>query len=156
MNQCAEIVPEVRRQQAFDGRPNQIYNRVQISRLILYRSLQLPQRRFDGAALRVAQYHHQACAELLGGKLDTADEGRGNDFAGDPNDEQISQSLIENDFNRHPGIGTSKDGRKWFLTRGQLEATRPTRNCVTVADVRHETAVPGLQKRESFPSQDHR
>ena len=63
--QGVKIVPEFRRQQAFDGWPYQIHDGMQIARLILDRPLQLLQRRFDGAALSVAQYDHQARTELL-------------------------------------------------------------------------------------------
>src|SRR5258708_7332661 len=88
MSQGAQIVPEFGCQQAFDGRPYQIHDGVQTARLILDRPLQLQQRRFNGTALRVAQYDHQARAELLGGKFDAADQGRRNDVSGDANDEQ--------------------------------------------------------------------
>src|SRR6202044_1227099 len=91
--QSGKIVSEVCRQEAFDRRSNQINDGVQIARLIFDRPLQLLQRRLNGAALRVAQYHDQACAKLLGGELDAADEGRGDDVAGDTDDEQVSQSL---------------------------------------------------------------
>jgi len=69
VTQGMEIVSEFGRQQTFDGRPYQIYDGVQIARLILDRPLQLLQRRFNGAALGVAQHDYQARAELLGGDL---------------------------------------------------------------------------------------
>src|ERR1700686_1201711 len=154
--QCGKIMSEFCRQQAFNGRPDQVHNGVQVTRLILDRPLQLLQRRVDGAALRVAQYHHQASAELFGGELDAADLGRSNDVTGDANDEEIAQALVEDDFDGHPGIGTAEDGGEWLLACGQFETARPTGNRLAIADVRHESMVSLLQKRERVPSQDHR
>ena len=88
---------------------------MQIARLILDWPLQLLQGRFNGAALRVAQHHHQAGAELFGGELDAADLGWGDDVAGDADDEQIAEALIEDDFDRYPGVGTAENGGEWFL-----------------------------------------
>jgi hypothetical protein len=85
--QCGKIVLEVRGQQAFNRRPYQIHDGVKIMRLILDRPLQLLQRGCNGAALRVSQYHHQSGAELFGGKLHAADEGRRDNVAGHSNDE---------------------------------------------------------------------
>src|SRR3981081_3390620 len=107
---------------------------MQIAKLILDRSLQLLQSRFNGAALSVSQHDHQASTELLGGELDTADQGRSDDVAGDTNDEQITQALIEDDFDGHPRIGTAEYGRERLLTRSQFETPGPARNGVAIAD----------------------
>src|ERR1700683_5464181 len=106
---------------------------MQIAGLILDRPLQLLQRGLDGAAPGMAQHHHQASAELLRRELDAADERRGHDVAGDANDEQGSQTLIEDDLDRYPGIGAPQDGRERRLTRGQLETARTAANGVAIA-----------------------
>src|ERR1700722_11329165 len=157
MNQGWQVMLEIRFQQVFDGGPYQIHDGVQIARLILDRPPQLLQRRFNGAALGMSQYHHQACPELLGGEFHAPNEGRGNDVAGDANDEQVSQSLIKDDFNGYARIGTTENGGEWLLTRGQLETAPATRYGIAVAHGRrHEAAVALLQQRERFPSQNHR
>src|ERR1700722_18793263 len=104
----------------------------------------------------MAQDHHQACAELLGSELDAADEGWGDDVAGDANDEQIAQPLIKDNFDGYTGVGTAKNGGEWLLAHGQLGTPPPALNRVAIGDVRHETAVPFLQERKRFASQDHR
>ena len=91
-------------QQAFDGRPYPVYDRMQIARLILNRPLQLLQGRFNGAALRMAKHHHQASTEFFGGELHAADQGRSNDVTGDTNDEQVAQALIEDDLHGYTRI----------------------------------------------------
>src|ERR1700679_3659667 len=102
LTQGAKIVSEFRRQQAFDGRSDQIDDGVQIARLILDRTPQLLQCRFDGAALSVAQHHHQARPELLCSKFHAADQGGSNYVAGHANDEKIAETLIEDDLDRYP------------------------------------------------------
>ena len=61
------------------------------------RSLQLLERRQDGAALRVPEDDDQPRAESLGGELDAADLRRRDDVAGDADDEQVAQALVEHE-----------------------------------------------------------
>src|ERR1700688_1320915 len=129
---------------------------MQIVGLIFDRPLQLLQRRFNRAALSVAQHDHQARTELLGGKFDATDQGRRHDVSGAADDEQIPQPLIEDDFYGYPRIGTAENGGEWLLARRQFETARPTADGSAIADVRHEAPVSLLQERERFSSQDHR
>src|SRR5450631_1921770 len=102
-SQGMEIVSKVCCQQTFDRRSNQINNRMQIARLILDRPQQLLHRCLDRATLRVSQYNHQACSEVLRSELDASDEGGRDDIAGHAYHEQVSQTLIEHDFDGDPG-----------------------------------------------------
>ena len=105
-------------QQAFDRRSDEIHDGMQIARLVLHRTTQLFQRRFDGPAAGVSEYHHQPRAELFSRKFDAADQGRSDDVARDPDDEQISQTLIEHDLDGNARIGAAENGGKRLLTSG--------------------------------------
>ena len=104
-----QIVPQIRRQQALDRRPNQVDDRAQVPRLVLLRPLQLFQRRLDGAAVRMPEDDDQTRAELFGGKFDAADLRRRDDVAGDADHEQVPEPLIEDDLHRDSRIGTPED-----------------------------------------------
>jgi hypothetical protein len=109
--------------------------------LILDRPAQLLQCRCDGAALSVAQHHHQVRPELLCSKFHAADQRGGNYVAGHANDEKVAEALIEDDLDRYPRIGTAENGRERRLTGGQLEPARPARDWVAIADIRYEAAI---------------
>jgi hypothetical protein len=47
--------------------------------------------------------------------------------------------LIEDDFHRHSGIGTSKDDGKGLLTGCQFNAPRPARQSIVTSDIGHES-----------------
>ena len=51
--------------------------------------------------MRVPHHDDESCAESRGGELDTADLRRRDHVAGDADDEQIAEPLIEHDFRRH-------------------------------------------------------
>ena len=150
------IVIIVHRQQILDRRPHHIHDRAQIARLILLRPPQLLQCRLDGAASRMTQDDHQSRAELFRGEFDAADLRRRDDIAGDPDDEQISEALIEDDFHGHSRIGAAEDRGEGLLPRGQFDASGAARQCAATADVCDKTTVSSSQQSERVSSRYHR
>ena len=64
----------------------------------------------------MAKHHHQRCTEPFCSKLDTANLGGRYNIACYPYDEQITQTLIKDDFCWHPGIRAAKDDGKGCLS----------------------------------------
>ena len=79
------------------------------------RAAQLLQRRGHGAALRVPEHDDEPRVELLGGELDAADQRRRDDVAGDADDEEIAEALIEHELGGHTRIGAAEDDRERLL-----------------------------------------
>src|SRR3981189_2720119 len=94
----------------------------------------------------MSQHHNQSGAELFRRELYAADLRRCDDVARHANDEQVSQTLIEDDFHRHSRIRTSENGRERLLTSGELDATRSARERVMTPDIRHEPTIPIAQQ----------
>jgi hypothetical protein len=78
----------------------------------------------------VAEDYYQPRVVTGGGEFDTADLGGSNDVAGYPNDEQVSQALIEDQLRRNPRIGASEDDREGPLSRCQGNASGLTQERV--------------------------
>ena len=71
----------------------------------------------------MTQDHDQTRAELVGGKFDAADLRRRDDVARHANDEQITEALVEDQFDRDPGIRAGEHDRKRRLPADELGAT---------------------------------
>jgi hypothetical protein len=88
----------------------------------------------------MAQDHHQPRAETLGGELYAANLRRGDDVAGDADDEQVSQALIEHDFRGHARIGASEDDSERILAQTssarRLRLERPSTLATPAANLR--------------------
>src|SRR5215469_16028202 len=86
------------------------------------------------------EYHYQARTECGGSELDTADLRGRDDVAGDANDEQVPESLIEHDLRGHARIGAAEHDRPGSLHRrcGQLAPPGP---CARV----HARDTPSLE-----------
>ena len=117
---------------------------------------QLLERGQDRAALRVAEDDDQRRAVALGGELDAADLRWRDDVAGDANDEQVAQSLVEHDLRRYAGIGTSEDDGERLLAVRQLRTPARADGVVGGAQPRGEAAVAVLQALERFRRRNHR
>jgi hypothetical protein len=105
----------------------------------------------------MSQDHDQPRTELFSRELDAADQRRGYDITGHAYDEQISETLIENYFDGHTRVGTTKNGGERLLARCQLEAAHVTGiGGIAAAAVRYEAPVSLLQERERFVCHDHR
>jgi hypothetical protein len=118
---AAGVVSELRLQQLFDGRPNAIDDRVQISRRLFGESLQRLERRMNSAALRVSEHHDEPRAEPLGREFHAADLRRRDYIPRDADHEQVPEALVENDLRGYAGIGTAENDRKgsWPAARSR-------------------------------------
>jgi hypothetical protein len=94
----------------------------------------------------MTQHDDQTCPKLFGREFNAADLGRSDDVAGDPNDEQIAQALVEDDLDGYTRIGTSENGRERLLARGRFDAAKPARKSIAAAGIRGEAAVTFLQE----------
>jgi hypothetical protein len=142
------IVSELCRQQNFHGGPDAVDDRTQIARLVLPRPHQLFQRGRHRPAPGVAQHHDERRPEALGGKLHAANLRGRDDIAGDADDKQVAEALVEDDLRRYPRVGTPEDDGERFLVDRQLMASRLAREPVAVLNARHEATVPLLQAFE--------
>jgi hypothetical protein len=96
----------------------------------------------------MAENYHQPGAELRGSEFDAADLRWGDDVSRDADDEQISQTLIEHDFCRHPGIGASQNDRERLLALRQFGASCLVEIRLRAAHVRGKPAVTFLESLE--------
>src|SRR5271170_7146862 len=97
----------------------------------------------------MAEHHHKPRAEPVRGKLDAADLRGRNDVARDANHEQIAETLVKHDLDRHSRVGAAEDGGEGSLAGGQLDAARMQR--LRVSKIGYETAVPFSQQCERLP-----
>src|SRR5262249_52782331 len=77
----------------------------------------------DGTATLMAEHDNQAGAQTLDTVLDASQTFIVEHVACYSNDEQISESLIKDDFGWHPRIGATEDDRKRVLTLWQFCAS---------------------------------
>ena len=108
------------------------------------------------SALRVAQHDDQPRPVALRRELDAADLRGRDDVAGDADDEEIAEPLVEDDFGRHARVGTAQDDRERLLARGHLDAAGFARQRVVAADVGHETTVAVSKALQGFLCWNHR
>ncbi len=83
-----------------------------------------------------------------GGELDAADLGRGDDVAGDADDEQIAQPLVEDDLRRYARIGAAEQNRERLLAGGELVPPGRTGRRAVFARVGDEAPVAFSQPFE--------
>ena len=114
---------------------------MQVARLVDGRPLQLVDGGENRAALRVAEHDDEPGAVALCRKLDAADLRRRDDVAGDADDEQIAEPLVEHDFRRHARIGAAEDDGERLLAGGDLDAARFTCQRIVAADIGNEATV---------------
>jgi len=110
--------------------------------------VQLPTLQFfecgrDGAALRVAHHDHEPGSELRRGELDGPDDGRGDDVTRDAHDEQIPETLVEQDFDGRSGVRAPEDDREGALRRRRH--VRAPRACGRRACLLAEATIPFLK-----------
>jgi hypothetical protein len=71
--------------------------------------------------------HDESRVKTCSSELDAADLGGRDDVACDSNDEEVAQSLIEDDLRWDPRVRTSEDDRERTLGLGDLCALRRAR-----------------------------
>ena len=112
--------------------------------------LQLLDGRRDRAATRVAEHDDEPRVELLGRELDAADLRRRDDVAGNADDEQVAEPLIEHDLGRHARVGAAEDDRERLLPLGELVAPGRADACAALA-IGHEAPIALSQQPERLP-----
>jgi hypothetical protein len=70
--------------------------------------------------MRVAEHHEERRAQMAAGVLQTARHFRRHDIPGDADDEQFTESRIENQFRRHSRIAATQDGRIRMLALREI------------------------------------
>jgi hypothetical protein len=140
------IVRQGRGEQRFNRRPDPIDNGAQIWRLMALGFPQLFYRRGHGAALRVPHHHSEPRFEPLGRELDAADLRGCDDVAGHADDEQVTETLAEDELRRNAGIGAAENDGKRLLSRA-----RTSSRCCSVLN---EAPIALAQTRERLMSRD--
>ena len=149
-HQRVAVVPRsVSSRLSTDGR-TRFDDRAQVARLLLGGPRQLLERRLDGAALRVAEHHDETRPEPLGGELHAAHLRRRHDVAGDADDEEIAEALIEDDLRRHPRVGAAEDDGERFLVLRQRAA-----GAIQHGQAGRESLVTGAQPVERLRRGNH-
>jgi len=65
----------------------------------------------------------QSRSELGCGELDGPDDGRGDDISRDPHNEEVTETLVEENFDRGSRIGATENDGEWALClRGESRA----------------------------------
>ena len=104
----------------------------------------------------MAEDHHEPRPELAGGELDASDLRRCHDVAGDTDDEQVAQALIEHDLGGDARVRAPEDNRERLLSIGQIAAMRTPHDRRMTANVGHESLVAFAQPIECFCCGEHR
>jgi hypothetical protein len=102
----------------------------------------------------MAEDHDQPRPETLGGELDAANLRGRDDVAGDADDEEVSQALIEYDFRGHGRIGASQYDRERILARHELGAPALARKPFDARDAGDETPVSFDEARQGLRCRD--
>jgi len=66
--------------------------------------------------VRVSQDDNKPGSEPRRREFDAGDLRRSDDVSGNSNDKKVAQALVEDDFNRYPGVRTTQDDRKRVLS----------------------------------------
>jgi hypothetical protein len=125
-------------------------DRPQVARSLIDRLLQHLERGRHRSTLGVAEDDDQPGAESRSGELHAVDLRGGDDIARDADDEQVAESLIEDQLRWDSRIGAAKDNRERLLPGCQRQPPRPVRAGVAVARFRYEPAISLAQPRERF------
>ena len=103
--------------------------------------------RVDGAAVLMAEHDEEGRAQMNSRVLQRPHHLGRDHIARDPNDEQLAEAGVEDQFRRYPGIAAPKNGRVRPLTPGEggedllLNGREPR-------FAAHETLVAGNQTRK--------
>ena len=106
--------------------------------------------------MRVAEHDDEAGAVALRRKLDAADLRGCDDVAGDADDEQIAEPLVEDDFRRHARIRAAENDGERLLACGDLYTARFTCQRLVAADIGHEATVAVSKALKCFGCWNHR
>ena len=80
------------------------------------------ERRADGAAARMPENNNESCSKVAYRVLDASQRIVIHQVAGRPDNEEVTDALIENDFRPRPRICATHDNCKWMLVLCCLRA----------------------------------
>src|SRR5688572_13439670 len=103
----------------------------------------------------MAEHHDEPRAEPLRRELDAADLRGRHDVAGDADDEEVTEALVEDDLRGHARVRAPQHDRERLLPVGHGAAACPAAEDVHAAVVGHEAPVALLQPLEGFARADH-
>jgi len=103
----------------------------------------------------MAHYHNQSGTESCRRELNAADLGRCDDVAGDSNDEEVAEALVEDQFRGDAGIRTTENDCERLLSRDQRGTTGMIRKGERRRLIRRESPVAVAKASQSFERSDH-
>src|SRR3954467_5350000 len=118
-------------------------------------ALELVQRRDDCAALRVAHHDDEARSKAGCGEFHAADLRWGDDIARHADDEQIAESLVEDELGRHARVRAPEDDGKGFLAAAVVVLVRGARQDASRGLVRDKTRISFAQAGQRFRCANH-
>jgi hypothetical protein len=96
------------------------------------------------------QHHHQPRTERPGRELHASHLRRCDDVAGDADDEQVAEALVEHDLGGHARIGAAEDDGERLLAGRQLAPPRP-RSASLEPELADEAPVALTQRFQCVP-----
>ena len=103
----------------------------------------------------MAHYDNQSGTESCRRELNAADLGRCDDVAGDSNDEEVAEALVEDQFRGDAGIRTTEDDCERLLSRHQRGTTGLIRKSGRRRLIRHKSPVAVAKASQSIERRDH-
>src|SRR5882672_1049366 len=98
----------------------------------------------------MAQHHDESRAESRNREFDAADLRWRDDVAGDPDDEQVTESLPEDQLCGDARVRASEDHGEWLLPVNQLAAAALTETDSGVLHARDKALIALSQACECF------
>jgi hypothetical protein len=89
----------------------------------------------------VPEHHHESRSGPCRREFYAADLGWGDDVAGDADNEQVPQTLIENDLRRHPRVGAAENDGERLLTGSQFAPPHLVGERIMTRSTGYESAV---------------
>src|SRR5712691_9970642 len=103
----------------------------------------------------MAQDEDQPGPETRRTELHASHLRRSDDVAGDANDEEVPQALVEDDLGGNARIRTAENDGERLLAGGQLGASRVSGQRLGTPEAQGEPAVPLTETLESCDCVDH-
>lgn len=123
LDEAVGVAGDGRVEQGLERRPNSIHDRAEITRaLMAYGIVKTLEGGQNGTAAGVSKDDNKTGVESGSRELDAADLRGGDDVAGDTDDEEIPEALVEDEFGGDPRIGTTQDDSERLLGCCELDA----------------------------------
>ena len=117
--------------------------------------MQLQEGFLYGATSRVAQDDDEARTKLARGELDATDLRRRHDVAGDANDEEVTESLVEDDFCRDARVGAAEDDREGLLAVRQVTAMCSAGGCGVTLRISDKSRIALAKPGQRLDGSEH-